>query len=73
MRNRLILTSYNHPLASKFKSKDFKSLEVDPVAIWELDASDFEEADIVYDFTCFDRESKLIYMRRYHNSTMVIL
>lgn len=58
MKNRLILTSYNHPLASKFKTKEFKSVEVDPVAIWELDGTDFDEADIVYDFTCFDRDTK---------------
>jgi len=58
MKNRIILTSYNHPLTSKFKSKGIKAIEVDPVAIWELDATDFDDADIVYDFTCFDRDTK---------------
>ena len=59
MKTRLILTSSNHPLEKKFKTKEFKSIEVDPVAIWELDGSDFEDVDIVYDFTCFDRATKL--------------
>lgn len=58
MKNNLVLISQNHQLISKIQGSGVKYIEVDPTAIFELDALDFESVDTVFDLTCFDRDTK---------------
>lgn len=58
MKNNLILISDNHHLYHKVKSSGFKCVDIDPTAIFTLDATDFDEVDMVIDLTCYDRDTK---------------
>jgi 3-hydroxybutyryl-CoA dehydrogenase len=58
MNNVKIVVSPNHPLLDKITDNFDNYIVVDPVNIYELDPTDFDTADYIYDFTCFDTETK---------------
>ena len=59
MNNIAILLSENHKYYEELINTDLPTILVDPVSIDETDYTKLEDADTLFDFTCFPRESKI--------------
>ncbi|EQC43702.1 3-hydroxyacyl-CoA dehydrogenase family protein [Bacteriovorax sp. Seq25_V] len=58
MTSKLILATDNHPLAQALAGTDYDILEVDSQALYELSPNDFENREMILDFTVMDTDSK---------------
>ena len=69
MTSKLILATANHPLAEALARTDYDILEVDPQALYELSPSDFENREMIFDFTVMDTDSKIELLLNVENYT----